>query len=305
VLVLDKCPVTGSPPGPEKPFIAVAPILVALAPIVANFVVSGVKNYIQQAKDDLTANYVAAGSELLFDTDGKLQKHCLVIVRGIFGKLDDEKTQPASLGSLEIAGVNKKTGLILSKETGLADYPDLYLEIWLNQQTQIKNKKIEPIPFTLVLEPQLLHFAQTAAKRSDSSEKFIGIVLAFSETALDEKGGKDAAKTAASATVPFDFRAVEQGKEYTTDPNADANALKNPLYDQRRAISFAKDGGKGPVSLLNLYAFVTETENASPYYQLIIDSIAAKGSGLEEAITNVLTDAVNKSKEQTKTGGGS
>jgi hypothetical protein len=274
---------TTEPPPKTEPF-AVPALLLAFVPILADLVISGVKTYIERAKNNLTANYVVTGSSELFDKDGNLTKRCLTIVRGVFGS---PMANPASsVGSLTADHLER---------LGLVTYPELYFEAWLSPVPGEPKGRIR-------VQPQVLHFAKTAAKRSDTGEKFIGMMLAFIDAAPDPGAKKETVEEKALATIPFEFTKVRVGSEYRA-VKEDTNEIRNPLADQTKVITIQR-GDKIATGAINLYAFVTETEDASPFYQLLIDSITGHKDTLSKAIEDAVTNAINKSSAGGGKGGG-
>jgi hypothetical protein len=122
VMLLPNCVAVPNPAvrEPEKA-LPVAALLVAAAPIIADFVYGAVKGYLERSKQDLTANYTASGSGVIFDRNQLLANHCLVIARGRFGPRDPGISDSDTEGALKGSHLPK---------LGLADFPDLYLEAW-------------------------------------------------------------------------------------------------------------------------------------------------------------------------------
>jgi hypothetical protein len=140
------------------------------------------------------------------------------------------------------------------KKLGLVTYPELYFEAWLS-----------PVPGELKgriqVQPQVLHFAKTAAKRSDSDEKFIGMMLAFIDAAPDPGAKKETVEKKALATIPFEFTKVRVGSEYRA-VKGDAGSVRNPLAAQTKVITIRR-GDKAASGAINLYAFVTDANGAT------------------------------------------
>jgi hypothetical protein len=291
VMLLPNCIAVPNPAvrEPEKAF-PVAALLVAAAPIIADFVYGAVKGYLERSKQDLTANYTASGSGTMYGRDELLANHCLVIARGRFGP-------PSGIGNDDTQGALKGSHLA---PLGLADFPDLYFEAWLTQDTRRDGSRSVPLSSGRVtVAPQLIQFADTAAKNEGSGTKFIGILLAITETAADPKEGKEKVKSAALATLPFEFGEMKEGTAVKALAGQENSPL-NPLADQHRAIVLQRDDQTAPTDTLNLYAFITETEDPNPWHELVLATITGQEETIEGIIKKVIEDTFKE--EESKEG---
>ena len=264
VLPLADCPIVQHPgPQPVLPLVAVG---AAALPVVVNALTDAFKTAVQQAQDDLNASYVAYGTAQL-SVLPRLNR-CLVILRGSI---------PGS-GAAQISSNKGAMSADIINELRLTNYPDLYVEFWIDPDPINKQR--------LILEPVFLQFSDTAALNPGNGKKEIGLVLALSGTPLTLGAGaaaSDIAK-ASTASVAFDLGMISRGTWIRSDP-ALVGKPGDIFLEQRRAVSLADSASKTPVGTFDLYAFISESAKPGVFYKVLIDTSA--DSSLKDALTTI------------------
>jgi hypothetical protein len=288
VLLMPDCPVVHNPAakpkendGTNRAGIA-GSLLVAVAPQISKFIVGQIVDFFSSTDKELTAKYHASGAGQLFTDKGELLSHCLVVVRGVFGGPGpDPAREDERHGSL--------TGDHLN-QLGLAEFPTFYFEAWLREVKGGADSKL------IAMTPQLLHFVRTHAEEAGEGVKDISILIAVSHSAhtpIDEegKGGGDS-----FICVPLQFKDRKEGAEYRAkdtvldekpdEPDKNPLALGNfnPLADQERLLNVSTSKG----AHFNLFAYVTESEQAGPFEALIENMANASQSTLDKALVDLI-----------------
>lgn len=287
-MLLPGCPVADAPlraaanQGGLQPAALPALIAGALAPVVADIAFNAAKDYLARLQSERTANWIATGQGVLTPSDT-----CLVVMRGRIGR---PTAGIADQGSLSGAAAT---------QLGLAATPDFYMEARL-RVTRRATPAGQPAQMDLLLQPQIVHFARTAARRGQDEAKAIGMVLVM--RSAPAAAGADAAATAnaAEVVVPLNFGTLVPGREIRPAAFPDLAAespVGHPLADLARRTSLAEASGR-----LNFYAFVTETAEPDRVLQLVNDAVSRQSKPLQDALTTAIQDAI-KSALGERTGG--
>lgn len=252
IALLDSCPATDKrPKKPNDEEAAVGVVATMLAPVVADFVTTLIRNAIQEGQDGLSGQFVAAGATKNMRDDLATGK-CLVIYRGLFGALaptaSDDPLKGHHLGEL-----------------GLVDMPAFYMEA----KTTLNNS-------VLTLEPKYVRYAQSSARMDGSGMKHVGIVLAMTERQLSAEDDAPADKDAI-ALFRFDLGRLEIGRSYLHTDDS-------PVLTGTSAIqTLPKSDAATPA---NLFAYVVESEEPGPALKAVSEAFTSQ----EDALTTALSD---------------
>jgi hypothetical protein len=252
---------------------SLAPVLAAaLVPIAVDFAVSAVRDYLARVESERTASYTASGAGSLPSGGGV----CLVVTRGRLGSPDADR--PQSQGEVTATAMNG---------VGLAGTPDFYMEARLVVRPR---PGATPPVNDLVLQPQYLQFARTAARRGRDEEKTLGMVLILRQDPLPGAATSTTAATGANAVFPLNFGTLRPGTEivpasYT--PVGSDMAPTHPLADLERSTPL----GSG-VARVNAYAFVTETAEPERVLTLLNAALERGDESLQAALTKAIQDAI-------------
>jgi hypothetical protein len=304
VRLLEKCPLSDQAPDAAPALLPlIAAGAVALAPVVIDFAVSALRDYLDRVQKEHTANYMATGAGDIGKKDG----FCLVVARGLVGEAAD--------GSLADQGSLKPHHM---QTVGLAAPPAFYMEARLEiakrkapeasvaapaagqgQATPPKPGEQPKAPeqpkpaeakvvADLVLTPQYLQFARTAAERGQHDEKTVAMVLVLRASPAPENATSATAATDADAVFPLNFGKIKPGVEIMpTTFTAGAPKVDHPLGDLMRTAPLKQLPGS-----LNVYAFVTESAEPEKVLALMTKALENKGSDLEKALTTAIQNAI-------------
>jgi hypothetical protein len=271
MLFENACP--GAEPGPERVVPLVAILVTTLAPVAADVAVRGLMAHLEEQQDQLSATYIGRGMGHL-TTSGREPPVCLVIARGQFGALDHLVQDGDKEGTLTVRHL---------KDTGLATWPDLYFQARLEHPDQQQMRTFRgantetggPAPDdVIVLHPELLHYAATAAARTRSGQKSIGMVLLITRATIDPKAEDPGG--AVVAKVPLVAERLPIGIEIS-DPIA--------LRDLGAAVplpAHARD------QTLNFYVVVQETEDPNQLSKLILEALGSHQDELTATLSQIL-----------------
>lgn len=296
VKLLPSCPVSDEKTRLQQEYgKATAPVVAAvLAPVVIDFAVSAVRDYLQRVENEHTGSFMAAGAGTLPESGTA----CLVVGRGVLGK---------PVAALPKQGSLEERHMI---DVGLARPPAFYMEARIATTVLPTEKKPEPPPATggkkpvaaaapekaeaqvrTVLEfaPQLIHFAKTVAKRGQDEEKTIAAVVVLRSTTAPEAPTSTTASKDAEAVFPLKLGALVPGTEVR--PSDFAQVADHPLADLRRTTTFS-----GKLAAANLYAFITESDDPGKVLVLLNKSLERQGDGLQKALNKAVEDALKPAK---------
>lgn len=314
VTTLPSCPVSGygreadGPPG-AKAFLPPAAVLGPLVPMLANVAIGGLIARMERQQAELSASYIGRGAGPLLGADGKPSAKCLILARGRLGpELEAGITPDSRRESLDVDDL---------KYLGLATWPDLYMEVALDEGEAPKPSppppppaarrgavptKEEPVPEDRVLmRPVLLHYGATAAKRSIDDAKGLGIVLLLAGTSLDPKA-KELDDDALVAKVPLVMERLPIGSELRQPmkPAGDPPVLSPPLGDLATVVAVPQElRGDN----LNLYALVTETENPDELNKLLLEALKKDKDKISEALAKLVQQILTPAPETPKPAG--
>jgi hypothetical protein len=275
VKLLPTCPVSEGRRAGEYGIMMPMPAIAAVvAPVVVDFAVSGVRDYLQRVEGEHTGSFMAAGA-------GKLAEGgegCLVIGRGVLGKPSAALPKQGSLEGDHMVKV------------GLAQPPAFYLEVKVRTTVRQAEGKKDAAPQTVLdFTPQLLHYAQTVAKRGKDEEKTVAAVVILRSTAAPEQSGSATAAKDAEAVFPLNFGKLVPGTEVR--PAQFSQVADHPLADLRRTTTV-----NGTLSNLNVYAFVTETPDPNKVLSLLNKTLERQGDSLQKAINSAVEGALKPAK---------
>ena len=301
-LYAGSCPVAArnaGPPPTAAPIFAGAAL--ARAPVVADFSVRLLNDYLARVQAEHTATYRASGTGALrTDTGAILVSRCLIVVRGRFGEAVQE-TLPTARGVL--------TSFDL-QALGLIAYPSLYMEASLSLDRTVPTTALPPKPaeasrrnrnarssaaapaafaddMVILVRPEALQFAATAAPRRGDGRKAIGMVVVLRGAPLNKGATEEQAQQNAVAVLPFDFGIMQEGTAIAPRGTADIQ-LRHPFADQMRAIRVSAFGGT-----LNVEAFVTETGDTNRVLALLATTLKENSDTVEKAIADALKAGIN------------
>jgi hypothetical protein len=192
----------------------------------------------------------------------------------------------------------------------LTTWPDFYLEGTLERNeaaTQAvadlaararaaankDEEKPPPAPVVVVLRPRVLHYAATAAKRSRSDRKTLGIVLVFAQNAIDPV--KDGTGDKALASIPLLSERMRIGTEARAEDEG-----ATALADLAAAVALPASAKDQP---LNIYALVTETENASALQKQLLVGLKGKEDELGKTLAEALKKLLGGEEKEEAAGG--
>jgi len=256
------------------------PALVAAGiPVVIELATDAIKEAVQQAQDDLTTAYVAAGvvtpitRPASAGAAGDLK--CIIVARGRFGTYDR---------TVHGERVNKGaiTPTILDR-IGAVEQPSLYVEIQVGPApdapkaapaaARARGRAAAPpaAASELAFRPVFIQFNDTAARNPGwNGKKNIGVLLALSPKPLTGDAAKkadDAVKEAGLVGIPFNFGEMKRGTFIRSPLAAD---VSDPLHNLARNLP-AGTGGANPLAgLTNGYAFVTESADPTLFDKVIL-----------------------------------
>lgn len=277
VRILATCPIAGGAQAGTAGTPELAPSFVpvlagALVPIAVDFAVSAVRDYLARVESERTASYTASGSGALPSGGGV----CLVVTRGRLGSPDADR--PQMQGAVTSRAMN---------QVGLAGTPDFYMEARLVVRPR---PGATPPVNDLVLQPQYLQFARTAARRGRDEEKALGMVLILRQDPLPGAATSTTAATGANAVFPLNFGTLRPGTEIVpasyTPVGSDMDPA-HPLADLQRSTPL----GSG-VARVNAYAFVTETAEPERVLTLLNAALERGDESLQAALTKAIQDAI-------------
>jgi hypothetical protein len=277
VRILPSCPIAGGAPSPTTvpgaASIAAAPaIAAALVPVAVDFAVSAVRDYLARVESERTASYTASGSGALPASGAA----CLVVTRGRLGVAAADR--PPSQGTMSAAAMG---------QAGLAGTPDFYMEARLVVRPR---PGASPPMNDLVLQPQYVQFARTAARRGRDEDKAVGMVLVLRQDPLPGAATSTSAATGANAVFPLNFGTLRPGTEIlptTFTPVGSEMDTAHPLADLQRSTPVAAG-----VSRVNAYAFITETAEPDRVLALLNGALERNEASLQTALTKAIQDAI-------------
>lgn len=276
VRIQDRCPLSDRPAEVERTAVPlVAGVVAALIPTAVQFVVSGVRDYLARLEAERTATYTAIGSGML-PAQGNA---CLIVLRGHLG--EPPTPLPPRQGALDTDAM---------RELGLAATPDFYMEARLIRRPRGNPPANARETIDLILQPQFVHFARTAARRGRDEAKTIGMVLVLRHEPAAAGANAATAATGAAAVFPLNFGAMQPGTEIRPSrfpPAPDPIGPAHPLYDLARSTPVAPGQAR-----LNAYAFVTETAEPERLLVLLNETLRSQADGLQAALTATIQDAV-------------
>ncbi|MBX9596405.1 MAG: hypothetical protein K2X46_18705, partial [Roseomonas sp.] len=210
-----------------------------------------------------TGNWMASGAGPLRDGE-----RCLVVLRGRIGS-----ETAAGIPALPRQGSLPSN---LGETTNLSAPPDFYMEAGLRVTAQ--GERLE-----LVLEPRLLHFARTAARRGKDEAKALGLVLVLRGTPLPPNPTVATARENAEAVFALDLGLVRPGTEIVHVGGA------NPFANLRQVSVIRASAGS-----INFGAFVTEAGTPDEVLRLVNATMARQGDALTKALSEAIQAAVRE-----------
>jgi len=271
------CPIAGGAPAatfgrPELSTSALPVLAAALVPIAVDFTISAVRDYLARVESERTASYTASGSGSLPSAGSA----CLIVTRGRMGRADADR--PSSQGAVTDEAMG---------QVGLAGPPDFYMEARLAIRPRLG---ATPPMNDLVLQPQYLQFARTAARRGRAEAKTIGMVLILRQDPLPGAATSTTAATGANAVFPLNFGTLQPGTEILSaryTPVGSDMEPAHPLADLERSTPVASG-----VSRVNAYAFITETAEPERVLTLLNAALEQGDAPLQAALTKAIQDAI-------------
>lgn len=288
VLLADNCPVTEATQPKAAPAAIGGLLIGALAPLASDLLLSSIGNYLKARQDAVRGQHIGLGGGTIF-TGGKapsLKAKCIIVARGDFGP----RLLP-SVGTGTRGGLNSDA----LRKAGLADFPDLYIEIAVGA-------KLDGQPRHLFLAPQFLHFARTIAGRTIGGSKNINLLLILARTPIDPaKIDKDFAV----AAIPIKFEKVEIGTERRVElfggrtiivpisgpamPPKEKPPGQNPPKATAGATPQPNDKPSNLDDLtVNIAAVVEETEKPSDFDELLVSTFNGQKKDLSKALVDFI-----------------
>jgi hypothetical protein len=273
-MLLQRCPISDAAAAPAfAP--AIAPLLLALAPAAGQFIFSVGADYLARLDSERDAVYTAAGL-------GEIPANghsCLVITRGHLGPLAATPWEQGSLSSANTAPV------------GLAGPPDFYMEARLEVVPDPAGRTGAATGGELVLRPQLVHVARSAALRDRAGQKSVGIVVALRPTATARNPSEQSAIQGADAVFTLNLGRLEAGTEIrpaSFTPREAAPPPGHPLADLAQRVAITRLPAR-----LNIAAFVTETADPNRLLELLNTAVTDNRDGLQKALTEAIQGAIS------------
>ena len=270
ITLLKSCPVAGPAPAPTAPAppqnngaaetAAVGVAAAILVPIAADFVTTLIGKAIQESQDGLSGQFVASGVTTDLQTD--LKSGCLVIYRGLFGKMAPTASDKDLKPHL--------------KELGLVDMPAFYMEAHTTLNAGV-----------LTLEPKYVRYAQSSARRDGSGMKHVGIVLALTERQLSATDDAPADKEAI-ALFRLDLGRLKIGRSYL-------HTAESQVLTGTKAIQTLPESDSAAPA--NLFAYVIESEEPGPALQALSEAFTSQEDGLTTALSDFLSGLLPEEEE--------
>jgi hypothetical protein len=195
----------------EKFTPAIAPVIMAIAPIAVNFGISAISNYLAQKQSGLTGTWVATGV-MKADTVG-----CLVLTRGEITKEKKDRSwtkRPDSyIGKLEP-----------NKLPWLEEWPYFYAEF---EFSKIKDSDaLSPI----LIRPSYVEFFRTVAREKGNGQKNVTIVLALSKVPQNPNSpASEPNNTNGIIVIPFALGEMQIGSTTSPRRSGGLTAMVNQL----------------------------------------------------------------------------
>jgi hypothetical protein len=288
VLLLPKCPVSGQvaaepqpvagPAGPAPAAALPAAVVPVIAAIGADVAISALKDWLARLDTERSGSFMAGGTGTLPTASDP--GRCLVVARGPIGPPAADPALPA--GTL--------LGARSLKDAGLAAMPQFYFEARLRHAGAAPESKQE-----LLLEPQVLIFQETIAKRARSSPKNIGMVLALRRDSLEAGSTAAALRDKAEAVFVLNLNQIGPGQEIAPQPFPAAGAppgLGHPMLDLVRSARITAQPGQ-----VNAYAVVTEQAEKAPLLGFLTGALSRNEKGAMEALAKIIADALKEKPE--------
>lgn len=288
----------GGPAPAFAPLAIVAGAASALAPVIADFSVKVLQDYLARVQSEQTASYRASGTGVLRGDASAANGPCLIVVRGRFGAAPSDDLVPES-------GILERRHLTM---LGLSDYPTLYMEASIRADTATNaaartvadarmvsrrsglrdtpsQPVAEPAHLHLLFRPEALQFARTAAPRPGDGRKAVGMLVLLRTAPLATSATEAQGRDGAVLVLPLDFGRVQEG----TAVRATATMAVHPFADQERAVSV-------PVltATANVDAFVTEAGDPSRVIELLAATLKDNEATVEKAIADAVKAAIPK-----------
>lgn len=278
-MLLDRCPLSDRESGGLQPALApaaiAAPVLAALVPIATQFAVSAVTDYLARLESERDAVWNAIGIGAIPASGTR----CLVVARGRFGAAPADRLP--TQGSLDHPAM---------RLVGLAAPPDFYMEARLEIVPGAPARAGQAVGGEIVLRPQVVHVARSAALRDAADPKSIGMVVALRATAVGRRPTEQSVTDGAAAVFALNLGRLAAGTEVRPASFAAAggtDAEAHPLAHLAQRASLPSLPAR-----LNIDAFVTEAADPNRVLRLLNAAVKDNAKGVQDALTAAIQKAL-------------
>ncbi|WP_043345539.1 hypothetical protein [Belnapia moabensis] len=236
---------------------------------------------------------------------GVAPRACLVVARGRFGTTLPTALPPTS-------GLLTRRHL---QDLGLTVYPPLYVEVSIRSAPDANaatravagaetgtrftaparrgappraaaTAEVEPAYLHLLVRPEALQFAHTAARRPGDGQKAIGMLVLLRAEPFGRGATEAQAREGALLALPLDFGVVREGTAVAAP--AGAAGAAHPFANQERAVRVPALSATA-----NADAFVTEAGEPSRVLDLLAATLKDNETPVEKAIADAVRAAVS------------